>query len=183
LDREELVKGCIKKNLACQRELYEMYAYKLLSVCYRYAKDKMEAEDVLQEGFIKVFEKIDTFNFKGSLEGWIRRIIVNTAINNYRQNLKRYNHLELDQAESITDDFSINRKYDAEELMDMVRSLPEGYKAIFNLYAIDGFSHKEIGEMLGISESTSKSQLSRARKYLQALIKQKEVVCNETNGK
>jgi len=172
INEKELIEKCLKHDASAQSMLYRRFASKMLGVCLRYAKDKMEAEDVLQEGFIKIFKYLNTFKFDGSLEGWIRRIMVNTAISQYRANNKNvqsmddegFNYKEMPNV-IMTDSLSAN------ELLKIIQELPEGYKVVFNLYAIEGYSHKEIGEMLGISESTSKSQLSRARTALQEKIK------------
>ena len=155
----------------------------MLSVCYRYAKDLMEAEDVLQEVFIRVFDKIHQYNFKGSLEGWVRRVTVTTAINNYRANEKRYYHQDPDEAfpeGELVVEAESDVAHSADDLMRLVRALPEGYRNVFNLYAIDGYSHKEIATMLNISENTSKSQLSRARKVLQDSLKKSQLRYHES---
>lgn len=168
MDEYELVKGCIKGKPAAQRHLYDQYSGVMLSVCYRYTKSMADAEDVLQEGFIKVYLNIQQFKFTGELGAWIRRIMVTTAINYLKRN-ERY------QSELLfTDDplHVVNYQYDpevtlnAKELADLIRQLPPGYQTIFNLYAIEGFSHGEIGKILGIKEATSRSQYSRARTLL-----------------
>ena len=168
LSQEELILRCKDNNRKAQKELYERYAPVLLGICVRYAKDSSEAEDVLQEGFVKICNKIELYDNKGSFEGWIRRLMVNTAISNYRKNLKRYYKLDIDEpvVQGITTDWS-KSEYTKEELMQVIQSLPEGYKMVFNLYAIEGYKHKEIAEMLEIDVTTSKSQYSRAKKQLQ----------------
>lgn len=165
---EELILECKKNNRKAQKELYDKYAPVLLGVCLRYAKDSSEAEDVLQEGFIKIFDKIDLYNNKGAFEGWLRRLMVNTAISNYRKNLKRYYSLDINEPviQNISSEW-IKSDYTQDELMQVIRKLPEGYRMVFNLYAIEGYKHKEIGELLGIDETTSKSQYSRAKKRIQ----------------
>jgi len=167
-DEREIIDGCLKNNRRSQKSLYQAYASKFLGICLRYAKDKQEAEDVLQEGFIKIFNRIGQYSGSGSFEGWMKRIIVNTAITNYRQNLKRYNQVQVenlpeDETEIRAEDF----EYTYEELLKVVQSLPTGYRMVFNLFAIEGYQHKEIAELLDIDIATSKSQYSRARKLLQ----------------
>jgi len=166
---EELVKACIQKLPSAQKLLFERYSRKMMGICLRYAEDSLEAQDVVQDGFIKVFNAIETFHYQGSLEGWIKRIIVNTALDNYRKNKKRKFTVELDSEAAIEikdeDDIvgGITNKY----LLKLIMRLPEGYRLVFNLFAIEGYSHKEIAEELGISINTSKSQFARARAYLQ----------------
>jgi RNA polymerase sigma-70 factor (ECF subfamily) len=156
--------------------MYNRYAGKMLSLCFRYAKDRMEAEDILQEGFIRVFDYLHQYQFKGSFEGWMRRIMVTTAINHFRKHHRNHTDVDIEEAEgSVATSFDqYDHKFELKELMDMVTKLPPQYRAVFNLYAIDGYSHREIGEMLGISEGGSKSNLSRARAMLQKNLKAKE---------
>jgi RNA polymerase sigma factor (sigma-70 family) len=166
---KELIQACRKQKPQAQRELYNRFAPVMLPVCYRYARNREEAEDILQEGFIKVFQKIHKFNDKGSLEGWIRRIMVNTAIDLLRKE-KHYQHqLEINEAVAGEVSETALDQLEAEFIMELIQSLPTGYRMIFNLYAIEGFAHAEIAAQLGISESTSRSQYTRAR----ALLKQK----------
>lgn len=168
LSLEELIIGCQENKRKAQKELYDKYAPLLLGVCVRYAKDSSEAEDVLQEGFIKIFDKIKLYNHKGSFEGWMRRLMVNTAISNYRKNLKRYYKVDIEEplVQGMTVSWS-KAEYTKEELMQVIQALPEGYKMVFNLYAIEGYKHREIAELLNIDETTSKSQYSRAKKQIQ----------------
>jgi len=166
-DEVSLIKACIKQNRAAQKKLYELFAPKMLGVCYRYASSREEAEDMLQEGFIRAFQKLDTFRFQGSFEGWLRRIIVNTAINILRkyQNLKY--ECEIEEAGYIpaASSDAVASMY-TREVIEMVRELPNGYRTVLNLYAIEGYSHKEIADMLGINESSSRSQYTRAKALL-----------------
>lgn len=154
--------------------LYERYAGVMLSVCMRYAKNRDEAEDLLQEGFIKVFDKISTFRGQGSLEGWIRRIMINHALNYIKS--KKLVFLQEDPqrwSDHLADDSHPEAEqelYTPEMMMKAVQELPDGYRVVFNLYVVEGFNHREIAESLGISENTSKSQLSRARRYLRNLL-------------
>ncbi|MFA5574735.1 MAG: RNA polymerase sigma factor [Brumimicrobium sp.] len=167
MDDKNLVKECQAENATAQRELFDRFSSKMLGVTIRYMKDQSRAEDVLQEGFIKVFKNIHRFENKGSLEGWIRRIMVNTALDHIRKYKKEKYNIELD---GTTFKVSVNSKAESilqtEVLLELVQQLPEGYRVIFNMFAIEGYSHKEIAEKLEISESTSKSQYLRARKAL-----------------
>ncbi|MEL7119581.1 MAG: sigma-70 family RNA polymerase sigma factor [Bacteroidota bacterium] len=162
-----LVKGCLRADPKCQKELFRLYSGKMLFVCMRYTRHKMEAEDILQDAFIKVFENIDKFKFKGSLEGWIRRIVVNTALKNYNKKSFQNEQLGLEVQQDQPVDPTIDSSLDEAVLLKLVSRLPDGYRIVFNLYAIEGYSHKEIAEMIGIQESTSRSQLVKARKMLQ----------------
>ena len=169
LSEEEIIKGCLKGDKIAQKALYDKYSARMFGVCLRYLKNNDEAEDALQDGFIRIFANIDTYNFKGSFDGWIRRIIVNTTINYHNFNLKHHFHVDYSEIEnSEIDAKSNNDVYSVEALLSLIRSLPEGYKQIFNLYEIDGYNHKEIAEMLGISINTSKSQLMKAKNMLKA---------------
>lgn len=177
---EELVKGCIEKKPLAQKLLYERFARKMMGVCLRYADGRDEAEDILQNAFIKVFENIETFKGSGSLEGWVRKIMVNTALNNYRQNKAGRHKVDLDSVEyMLPGDNHVSNTFNAKELLTVIQQLPVGFRTVFNLFAIEGYSHKEIAEQLNISEGTSKSQYSRARTYLQKALKIEEKY-NET---
>ena len=177
---DELVKGCIENKPLIQKLLYERFSRKMMGVCLRYADGKDEAEDILQNGFIKVFENIGSFKGSGSLEGWIRKIMVNTALNNYRQNKAGRLKVDLDSVEyMLPGDNQISNTLNAKELMVVIQQLPAGFRTVFNLFAIEGYSHKEIADQLNISEGTSKSQYSRARTYLQKALKIEEKY-NET---
>lgn len=152
--------------------LYRHFAPKMYGICLRFAGNQMEADDILQEGFIKIFTKIKDFRNEGSLEGWIRRTFINTAINYYRRNLKYARMSNLDDME-VTDsrDADIYSRISREELLELIQELPVGYRTVFNLNVIEGYTHKEIGAMLNISDNTSKSQLTRARTVLQRKVK------------
>lgn len=166
-NEKEIIEGCKKQNRKAQRMLYDRFSSKFLGVCMRYAKDKPEAEDILQEGFLKIFERIDQYNYSGAFEGWMRRIIVNTAISNYRKNLKHYNHSTIDEVYEYEQDVVADVEFSLEEMLHVIQSLSPGYRMVFNLFAIEGYPHKEIAEMLGVDIATSKSQYSRARKIVQ----------------
>ncbi|MFH1321198.1 MAG: sigma-70 family RNA polymerase sigma factor [Bacteroidota bacterium] len=174
---EHLVKGCVDNNVVSQKRLYDLYSKKMMGVCLRYSGNYDEAQDILQEGFIKVFKKINTFKGSGSLEGWIRKIIVNTALENHRRsNVLRLSTDIQDVEPFLETNENIIESLAAKELLNIIQRLPEGYRVIFNLYAVEGYSHKEIAEQLNISESTSKSQYSRARILLQKMIKTEFVI-------
>ncbi len=168
---EDLLTGCLKNEAKPQAEFYRRFAPKMYGVCLRFANSKLEADDILQEGFIKVFINLKTFRQEGSLEGWVRRTIINTAINLYKKNAKHQNLVEIDRTEIVFDqDETIVDKLSLDELLLLIHELPVGYRMVFNLYVIEGYSHKEISHLLEISENTSKSQLSRARQALQRKI-------------
>ncbi|MEJ2593645.1 MAG: RNA polymerase sigma factor [bacterium] len=161
-----------KNDEKAQKAFYQKLAPKMYGICLRFAADRAEADDILQEGFIRVFTHLKDFRGDGSLEGWVRRTIVNTAINSYKKRVKRGMPTDLSFIREKVDDSShIIEQMAAEELMELISSLPDGYRTVFNLNVIEGYTHKEIGEMLNISENTSKSQLSRARTSLQKKLK------------
>lgn len=176
----ELIEGCRKGTPSAQKSLYDQMAGKMFSLCCRYIKDRMEAEDVLVTSFTKVFERIDQYKGEGSFEGWVRRIVVNESLTYLRRNKSMYLETDLEVADREPDLSSMSDQLEAEDLLRLVAELPTGYRIVFNMYAIDGFSHKEIADHLGISENTSKSQLSRARVQLQARLieMEKEVRTN-----
>ena len=167
MDDTSLVIECVKGDSRAQRMLFERFSKKMLGVCMRYAKSTEQAEDVLQDGFIKVFSKLYDFKHDGSLEGWIRRIMVNTSLDQIRKENKLLGNISLDNVDyKLQNNAFVLENLAAKDLMKMVQSMPVGYKVVFNMFAIEGYSHKEISEHLGISENTSKSQYSRARAYL-----------------
>jgi RNA polymerase sigma factor (sigma-70 family) len=176
MDHYRLVKDCLKQKATAQRELYDLFATSMLGVCYRYTKSIADAEDVLQDGFIKVFLNLKQYKFEGELGGWIRRIMVTTAINFLKKNSRYQTELLFTDEESLHAIASENPKInlEAKELANMIRQLPPGYQAIFNLHAIEGYTHVEIGKLLGIQEATSRSQYSRARALLIQWIEQTE---------
>jgi RNA polymerase sigma-70 factor (ECF subfamily) len=169
---EQLVVECLKKNSSAQKHLFEYYSKRMMGVCLRYTKDHDEAQDVLQMGFIKVFEKLDTYNGEGSLEGWIRRVVVNTALDNIRKNKKNNENIDIEKVDFLLANNEANALDDlkAEDLLKIIQQMPTGFRTVFNMYAIEGYSHKEIAEHLGITVNTSKSQYSRARVCLQNLL-------------
>ncbi|MEP6674543.1 MAG: RNA polymerase sigma factor [Ferruginibacter sp.] len=167
MDQQELIKGCLRNNRASQKQLYNLFADVMLAVCYRYTKSMADAEDILQEGFIKVFRNLDQYKNEGEPGAWIRRIMVTTALNFLKRNSKYQYDLEFDSTElhPVTDE-NPEIKLDTKELAAIIRQLPSGYQTIFNLHAVEGYTHVEIGSMLGISEGTSRSQYARARALL-----------------
>ncbi|GAB3169924.1 RNA polymerase sigma factor [Telluribacter humicola] len=167
----QLVRALQKADPKAQRQVYEKYSSRMLGVCMRYIGDRMAAEDVLVEGFMRVFDKIEQFKSEGSLEGWIRRVMVNEALGYLRQRKRLLEDVDLEEAQTVPDDSNTNQDLEVQELMRMIEELPTGYRTVFNLYAIEGYSHAEIADLLCISESTSKSQLHRARALLQQLVK------------
>ncbi|MEA3503980.1 MAG: RNA polymerase sigma factor [Bacteroidota bacterium] len=171
IDSKTLITECLSNNKFAQEKLYNYYSQKMFGVCMRFAKNRSEAEDILQEGFIKVFRNLASFRNEGQLEAWIRRIIVNTAINSYKRKLPSIKDIDFDRFDNeFTYQENIVESMSREELLRLVQELPNGYRRIFNLNAIEGYTHKEIGEMLDISINTSKSQLARARQALQKKI-------------
>lgn len=164
---EEIIYKCREGNSKAQTELYRLFSPKMYGVCLRYAKDSADAEDILQEGFVRVFTKISQFESKGSFEGWMRRIMVNTALEKFRKHDRLYPVEEMANYESAEVVEETIASITADELMQMIQELPPRYKLVFNLYAIEGYSHQEIAEMMSITEGTSKSNLSRARMILQ----------------
>jgi RNA polymerase sigma factor (sigma-70 family) len=165
-----IIKGCIAGKNTSREMLYKLYSGKMWVVCLRYARDYDQAKDILQDGFVKVFEKISQFEGRGHFEGWLRKIMVNTALSEYRKH--RYLTFEANSPIPTDDEADDNVECDisAQELMEIINELPPQYKMVFNLYAIEGYSHKEIAEELNISEGTSKSNLSRARDILKKKI-------------
>lgn len=177
-----IIKACQKGKASAQKQLYDVFAGKMYAVCLRYSQDKTEAEDCLQEGFIKVFNNIKKFAFKGSFEGWMRRIMVNTVIEVYRKKqpevlVDEFPVLAEDAKEEVDDEV-----ISQEELIALIQELPPKYKLVFNLYVLDGFSHAEIAKTAGISVGTSKSNLARARQWLKngiedRVVQKRQVVC------
>lgn len=168
---QTLVEGCLKRNRKSQELLYRKYAPGMYTICLSYADQRSLAKDILQEGFIKVFANLSKFSGEGSLEGWIRKVIINTAIDHLRKNKRWMKHVELEERhiEQLMSN-EIQEKIDTEDLIRYLGKLPDGARVIFNLYALEGYHHKEIAKILEISEGTSKSQFSRAKSLLQQMI-------------
>jgi RNA polymerase sigma factor (sigma-70 family) len=179
---EELVKGCLRRDRNAQRDLFDLYSSKMYGICYRYVRHAMEAEDIMVSAFTKIFERIDQFKGEGSFEGWVRRIMVNEALTHIRKSRAMYLETELEAADREPDYDQLSDHLEAEDLLRMIEQLPAGYRIVFNMYAIDGYSHKEIADHLGISENTSKSQLSRARVHLQKMLADQDWISNKKIG-
>lgn len=172
---KELIECCLKNDPRAQEFLYKQFSKRMYGICLRFARNTLEADDILQEGFIKVFSFLKNFRQEGSLEGWIRRTIVTTAINYYNSKQNEWKETSLDKAgyyQSVAEDTL--DKISAADLLNIIHELPDGYRMVFNLYIIEGYNHSEIAEMLHISENTSKSQLSRARMALQERLTQRK---------
>jgi RNA polymerase sigma-70 factor (ECF subfamily) len=174
MTEQQLVDGCIREVRECQERLWTLYASKLLSVSIRYCQNREDAEDVVMESFVKIFDHISSFRNQSSLETWMRRIVVNTSINKIRS--RKYTESIDNEAIQIGYVDKGFDSMDAKELMKMLESLPVGYRTVFNLFAVEGYSHKEIAEVMGIDEGTSRSQLAKARKALQEMIEKKGVI-------
>lgn len=173
----QLVKSCIKGDRAAQKAIYDRLAPRMFPICIRYMGDRSMAEDVLQDGFITLFTKLKDYKGNGSFEGWARRIFVTTSLMSLRKKDALKMSDELDLARGMkSETVSQTQNLGYKELMELVMSLPPGFRTVFNLYSIEGYSHKEIGQMLGISETTSRTQLSRARTWLQNKIKERDNV-------
>lgn len=171
ITESDLIEGCMRNDRRIQEELYRRYSPRMYAVCLRYAGNAEEAEDILQEGFIKVFNKMSSFRNEGSFEGWMRRIFVNTAIEHFRR--KKYLLPVTEKEENTLEGkyTSVLDNLSAKDIMKLIRELSPGYRTVFNLYVVEGYSHKEIADQLGISEGTSKSQLSRAKVILQEMVR------------
>jgi len=177
MTEQAIIAGCLQNDAAAQRELYNQYSPKMLSVCYRFSPTREDAEDMLQEAFIKVFTHIHTFQNKGSFEGWIRRIIVHTCINFLKKHKKFNDAIELSEADFLqVKEETIPSILQAKQVVDCIRLLPVGYRTVLNLYAIEGYSHREIGEMLEIGESTSRSQYTRSKALLESILIKKKII-------
>jgi len=175
---EKLILQCANNEPKAQEEIYRLYSGKLFSLCLKYSRNKQEAEDNLQDGFITIFNKINQFKHKGSFEGWMKRIVINTALQKYRQK----NVLNIVHEETIPEEVNIEVEEETislDYLLGLIQLLPNQYRLVFNLYVLDGYSHKEVAKALKISEGTSKSNLSRARNILKRKIEQNQLETNE----
>ena len=177
MTEEYIIAGCLHNEPAAQRELYNRYSPKMLSVCYRFGQSREDAEDMLQEGFIKVFTQIHTFQNKGAFEGWIRRIIVHTCIN-FLKKYKKFNEsVDLDHAGYVhVNEETVPSIMQGKQVTECIRVLPIGYRTVLNLYAIEGYSHREIANMLDIEESTSRSQYTRAKSMLEGMLIKRNII-------
>lgn len=172
ISEPDLIRGCIDRDRRMQEELYNRFSPKMYAVCLRYSNNTDDAQDLLQEGFIKIYKNLDRFRAEGSFEGWVRRVFINTSIEHYRRKVNLFSTSE--KEENLIEDSSWNAldKLAEKDIIKLVQELSPGYRTVFNMYAIEGYSHKEIGNMLGINEGTSKSQLARAKGILQKKIEQ-----------
>jgi RNA polymerase sigma-70 factor (ECF subfamily) len=173
VSESDLINGCLNKDRKMQEMLYHRFSSKMYAVCLRYCKDADDAQDLLQDGFVKIFKNLEKFRGEGSFEGWIRRIFVNTSIEHFRKSLKNFS--VSDTQEVIVEDPSWNALDNLAEkdIIKMIQKLSPGYRQVFNMYVIEGYAHKDIGEILGISEGTSKSQLARAKAILKKMVEEK----------
>ena len=171
MNERKLIEACKNNDASGQKLLYETFARKMMSVCLGYAHNREMAEDFLQDGFIKVFSSIRSYSYEGSFEGWMRRVFVNTALESLRKNDLLRNGVDLDSLDPQQEaDYSAVDKISADELMELIAQLPPGFRTVFNMFAVEGYSHKEIAHALNITESTSRSQYTRAKKLLQKWI-------------
>ena len=174
---QNLIEACSQNNAAAQRELYNRYSGLMFSICFRYAYSRNDAEDMLQEGFIKIFNGINNFEHKGNFEGWMKKIVVNTCINYLQKNKKLGELLSLESTYQLEyKEESIASKLLGKQVMECLMMMPIGYRTIINLYAIEGYNHKEIGEMLGISEPTSRSQYIRGKTVLESILIDRKII-------
>jgi len=170
LSEKEIILGCLNNDIKSQKALFDNYSNKMKSLCMRYVVNEQDAEDVLQEGFILAFTKLKDYKFDGSFEGWLRKIMINVSLRFLRSKKNIYIE-DIDKAHTLYDkEQDIYAKLSNNDLMETIFQLPEGYRLVFNMYAIEGYSHKEIGTLLKINESTSRSQLAKAKKRLRMLI-------------
>ena len=177
MTEELMVQGCLDNVATAQEALYNQFSPRMLGVCYRFARNREDAEDMLQEGFIKVFSQIHQFTWQGAFEGWIRRIIVHTCINVLKKNKKFSDSVDLFHASSLyLNENNIPSILQAKQVVECIRLLPIGYKTVLNLYAIEGYSHKEIASILDIEESTSRSQYTRAKSMLEEVLLRKKII-------
>jgi RNA polymerase sigma-70 factor (ECF subfamily) len=177
MTEELMLAGCLRNNATAQEALYNRFSPRMLGVCYRFAKNREDAEDMLQEGFIKVFTQIHQYRNEGALEGWIRRIVVHTCINILKKNKKFSDSVDIIHANSVNvKEEIIPSIMQAKQIVECIRTLPLGYKTVLNLYAIEGYSHKEIAMMLDIEESTSRSQYTRAKAMLEEILIRKKII-------
>ncbi len=177
MTEDNIIEGCLGNDPSAQRELFNRFSPKMLAVCYRYAQSREDAEDMLQEAFIKVFTQMHTFQNKGAFEGWIRRIIIHTCINFLKKYKKFNDSIDLEQATYVhVKEETIPSIMQAKQVAECIRSLPVGYRTVLNLYAIEGYSHREIATMLDIEESTSRSQYTRAKSMLENVLIKKNIL-------
>lgn len=178
----QLIKGCVKQDRKCQKMLYKAFYGFAMGICLRYAGNRDEAAEVMNQGFFKVFTNIEKFDEAKPFKAWLGRIMMNASIDHYRANLKMAYTDDLEKAEDISDNNLPDRKINYDQLLEMVQQLPQAYRTVFNLFAIEGYGHDEIGEMLGISSGTSKSNLHKARQKLKEMILKTDAYYNRASG-
>ncbi len=177
MTEEALIQGCLSNDASAQRELYNRYSAKMLAVCYRFAQNREDAEDMLQDAFIKVFLQVHTFGNRGSFEGWIRRIVIHTCINILKKNKKFNESVDIIHAAGIqVKEDNIPAIVQAKQIIECIRLLPVGYRTVLNLYAIEGYTHREIAGLLDVEESTSRSQYTRAKAMLEDILIRRNIL-------
>jgi RNA polymerase sigma-70 factor (ECF subfamily) len=177
---KDFIDKCRKGDKIALEQLYNHYAPKMKAICLRYVYSIYEAEDIFQDAFIKVLKNIKQYNYKGSFDGWVRKIVVHTAIDHCKQNLVYKGNIPCEEAEETeADSFDLANQLSANELLNIIKKIPPGYNLVFNLYAIEGYTHPEIAKMLGISESSSRSQLCKARSFIKNILKQYDFAIDE----
>lgn len=180
-DLHNLINGCIEQDRKCQKQLYKAFYGFAMGICLRYAGDRDTAAEVMNQGFLKVFTNIGRYEISKPFKGWLGRIMINVSIDQYRANLKMGYNRDIDEAENVTDGQLTDRNLHYNDLLTMVQRLPQAYRTVFNLFAIEGYSHEEIGEMLNIHAGTSKSNLHKARQKLKQMILNADATANNTN--
>jgi RNA polymerase sigma factor (sigma-70 family) len=177
MTEDAIIRGCLENKPAAQEALYRMYCAKMMAVCYRYARNREDAEDMMQEGFIRIFQQMHQFMGKGSFEGWIRRIMIHTSINHLKKYKKFSDYVDVyDMSEYLIKEEQTTASLHSRDIIECIRSLPVGYKTVLNLFAIEGYTHKEIARILEIEESTSRSQYTRARNMLEKKLMSKNII-------
>jgi len=180
ISEQSLIAECLKNNEHAQRELYEKYAGRMFAVCHRYSGNYQAAEDMLQDGFIKIFDNLKNFKSQGSFEGWMKRIVINTALETFRKRKIETVSIDIEDVNfDLPDEETLQSAYSVKEIMEMMKSIPEGYREVLNLFVIDGYAHKEIAQMLNISEANSKLRLNRARTMLKKIMLDKNQIGHE----
>ena len=183
MDYHRLVERCRKHDRKAQRQLYELFKEQVMGICQRYARESAEAEDIFHESIVKIFKNIAALQDPQALPSWVRRVVINTAVNQYHANVKFLQHDDYDQLEESSEAYvAVLDKLSNDELLAQIDQLPEGYRVVFNLYVIDGYTHPQIAELLHISPGTSKSQLHAAKKMLRTNLKRLGIVCYERSA-
>jgi len=173
LSEDDIINGCLNKDRKMQEILYHRFSSKMFTVCLRYCKDTEDAQDLLQDGFVKIFKNLDKYRGEGSFEGWIRRIFVNTSIEHFRRSVKNFPVTEMKEISIEDASWNALDNLAEKEIIKMIQELSPGYRQVFNMYVIEGYSHRDISEILGVSEGTSKSQLARAKAILKKMVEEK----------